>query len=117
MKLTKDNKQINDNTLVMQAAIFQPILIACNTDMTFSDLNSTICRTLPISKVLIKKYLFYLIENELIYYNEKNNVYTTNVEGIHLLIKIELKKFSEKLTLNDILLYTEQTAEHVKRQV
>ncbi len=58
MKLTKDNKQINDITLVMQVAIFQPILISCMTDMTFSDLNSTICRTLPISKVLIKKYYF-----------------------------------------------------------
>ena len=52
-----------------------------------------------------------------IIYNGKNNVYTTNVKGIHLLIKIELKKFNEKLTLDDILLYTEQTAEHVKRQV
>lgn len=107
MKLTKDNKQINDNTLVMQAAIFQPILIACMTYMTFSGPSSTVCRTLPISKVLIKKYLFYLIENELIYYNGKNRAYTTNVKGIHLLLKIELKKFSEKLTLDDILLYTE----------
>ena len=101
----------------MQAANFQPILIACMTDMTFSDLNSTIRRTLPIPKVLIKKYLFYLIENELIYYNGKINAYTINVKGIHLLIKIKLKKFSEKLTLMIILLYTEQTAKHVKKQV
>ena len=107
MKLTKDNKQINDNTLVLHAAIFQPILIACMTDMTFASLSSTICRTLPNSKVLIKKYLFYLIENELISYNGKNRVYITNVKGIRLLLKIELKKFSEKLTLDDILLYIE----------
>jgi predicted transcriptional regulator len=107
MKLTKDNKQINENTLVMQAAIFQPILIACMTDMTFSDLSSAICRTLPISKVLIKKYLFYLIENELISYNGKKRVYTTNVKGIHLLFRIELKKFNERLNLDDILLYVE----------
>ena len=107
MKLIKDNKQINDNTLAMQASITQPILIPCMTDMTFSDLNSIICRTLPISKILIKKYLFYMIENELIYYNGKNTVYTTTVKGIHLLFRIELKKFSKKLTLDDILLYTE----------
>jgi hypothetical protein len=48
-----------------------------------------------------------MIENELIYYNGKNKVYTTTVKGIHLSIKIELKKFSEKLTLDDVLLYTE----------
>jgi hypothetical protein len=48
-----------------------------------------------------------MIENELIYYNGKNNVYTTTVKEIHLSIKIELKKFSEKLTLDDVLLYTE----------
>ena len=77
------------------------------TDGKFSDLNSTICRTFPFCKVLIKKYLFYLIEVELIYYNGKNKVYTTNVKRIHLLFKIELKKFSEKLTHDDILLYTE----------
>ena len=57
--LIKDNKQINDNTLVMQASIFQPILIACMKDMTFSDLNSTICRTLPISTTLIKILILY----------------------------------------------------------
>jgi len=107
MKLIKGNKQINDNTLVMHASIFQPILIACMTDMTFSDLNSTICRTLPVSKILIKKYLFYMIEDELTYYNGKNNIYTATVKGIHLSIKIELKKLSEKLTLDDVLLYTE----------
>lgn len=107
MKLIKDDRKIDNSVIVMQAVIFQPILLTCLKKVSLFHLSSTIQRLLPISDELIKKYIFYLIEYELISYDGENRSFKTSEEGIRLLFKVEYKKYKEKLSVCDILMYVE----------
>ena len=106
MKLIKDEEK-TQNILVMQAVIFQPILIMCLKGSPIQSINWNIQKLLPISDELIKKYLFYLIEYGLISYKGNNHLYFSTDAGINLLFKIEHKKLAEKITTSEILLYLE----------
>jgi Tfp pilus assembly ATPase PilU len=106
MKLIKDQEKTK-NILVMEAVIFQPILLICLRGSSIQRINLNIQRLLPISSELIKKYLFYLIEYGLISYDGSSRSYFSSNEGITLLVKIERKKVTEKLTTSDLLLYLE----------
>ena len=106
MKLIKDEEK-TQNILVMQAVIFQPILLMGVKGSPIQRINWNIQRLLPISKELIKKYLFYLIEYRLINYNGAIHSFYTSNTGVNLLFKIERKKLTEKITTSEILLYLE----------
>ena len=106
MKLIKDEER-TQNILVMQAVIFQPILLMCLKGSPLHAIYLKIQRLLPISPELIKKYLFYLIEYGLISYNGKNHSFFSSDSGLNLLLKIERKKLIEKVTTSEILLYLE----------
>ncbi|HKU83444.1 MAG TPA: hypothetical protein VJP58_05325 [Candidatus Nitrosocosmicus sp.] len=106
MKLIKDEEK-TENILVMQAVIFQPILLVCLKGSSIQNIYLNIQRLLPISNELIKKYLFYLIEYGLISYNGNDHSFFSSNAGINLLFKIEHKKLTEKITTSDILLYLE----------
>ncbi|WP_458747110.1 hypothetical protein [Candidatus Nitrosocosmicus sp. T] len=106
MKLIKDQEKPK-NILVMEAVIFQPILLMCLRGSSIQMINLNIQRLLPISSELIKKYLFYLIEYGLISYDGNSRSYFSSNEGITLLVKIERKKVTEKLTTSDLLLCLE----------
>ena len=106
MKLIKDEEK-TQNILVMQAVIFQPILLMCVKGSPIQRIYCNIQRLFPISKELIKKYLFYLTEYRLINYNGTNHSFYTSNAGVNLLFKIERKKLTEKITTSEILLYLE----------
>ncbi len=106
MKLIKDHEKTK-NILVMEAVIFQPILLICLRGSSIQRINLNIQRLLAISSELIKKYLFYLIEYGLISYDGSSRSYFSSNEGVTLLVKIERKKVTEKLTTSDLLLYLE----------
>src|SRR6185503_16149749 len=106
MKLIRDEER-TQNILVIQAVIFQPILLMCLKGSPLHNIYLNIQRILPISDELIKKYLFYLIEYGLISYNGNDHSYFSSNAGINLLFKIEHKKLTEKITTSDILLYLE----------
>ena len=106
MKLIKDEER-TQNILVMQAVIFQPILLMCLKGSPLHTIYLNIQRILPISDELIKKYLFYLIEYGLISYNGNNHTFFSSDSGLNLLLKIERKKLIEKITTSEILLYLE----------
>ena len=106
MKLIKDEER-TQNILVMQAVIFQPILLLCLKGSPLHNIYLNIQGILPISDELIKKYLFYLIEYGLISYNGKDRSYFSSDAGVNLLFKIERKKLTEKITTSEILLYLE----------
>lgn len=106
MKLIKDQEK-TQSILFMQAIIFQPILLICLRGSSIQNINLNLQRLLPISSELIKKYLFYLIEYELISYFGSNRSYIATNNGIKLLFEIEHKKVTEKISTSDILLYLE----------
>ena len=106
MKLIKDEEK-TQNILVMQAIIFQPILLLCLKGASIQSIYWNIQKLLPISDELTKKYLFYLIEYGLMSYNGNNHSYFSSDAGVNLLLKIERKKLTEKITTSEILLYLE----------
>ena len=106
MKLIKDEER-TQNILVMQAVIFQPILLMCLKGSPLHAIYLNIQRILPISDGLIKKYLFYLIEYGFVSYNGNNQTFFSSDSGLNLLLKIERKKLIEKITTSEILLYLE----------
>ena len=106
MKLIKDEER-TQNILVMQAVIFQPMLLLCLKGSPIQSIYLNVQKLLPISDELIKKYLFYLIEYGLISYNGNNHSYFSSDAGVNLLTKIERKKLTEKITTSEILLYLE----------
>lgn len=106
LKLIKDEEK-TQNILVMQAVIFQPILLMCLKGFTIQQICLNTQRQIPISDELIKKYLFYLIEYNLVTYNGNNQSFFTSNSGVNLLFKIERKKLTEKIKTSEILLYLE----------
>lgn len=106
MKLINEEEG-TQNILVMQAVIFQPILLMCLKGASIQKICSIVHRLLSISDELIKKYLFYLIEYGLVSYNGSSQFHFSSHDGINLLFKIERKKLTEKLTTSEILLYLE----------
>ena len=86
MKLIRDEER-TQNILVIQAVIFQPILLMCLKGSPLHNIYLNIQRILPISDELIKKYLFYLIEYGLISYNGNDHSYFLSDSGSKSIIK------------------------------
>jgi hypothetical protein len=69
--------------------IVECILLLCIREATFDDLMQVI----PLSSPdLLKKYLFYLIDYDLISYNGRNRVYTIKDVGIEILSRTTKEK-------------------------
>lgn len=99
---TSDNE--SGKKIVMKAAILQPILISCFESITISHLCSIVSNIVPINKDVIKKYLFYMIEFNLITYKGKIKSFLIATDGINLLFQIESMKSREKLNASQIFL-------------
>jgi hypothetical protein len=69
--------------------IVEYILLLCLSVATFDDL----MQLMPLSSPeLVKKYLFYLIDYDLIFYNGQNQVYVIRDRGIEVLSTIIKEK-------------------------
>ena len=90
--------------IIMKAVILQPILVSCFEGVTISHLISTVSNIMPIQNDLVKKYLFYMIECNLITYSGRLKSFLIAKDGINLLLQIELMKSKEKLSTDQIFL-------------
>lgn len=90
--------------IVMKAIILQPILVSCFEGVTISHLISTVSSIMPVQNDLVKKYLFYMIECNLITYSGRLKSFLIAKEGINLLLQIELTKSKENLSTEQIFL-------------
>jgi hypothetical protein len=90
--------------IIMKAVILQPILVSCFEGVTISHLVSTVSNIMPIHNDLVKKYLFYMIECNLITYSGRLKSFLIAKDGINLLLQIELMKSKEKLSTDQIFL-------------
>ena len=90
--------------IIMKAVILQPILVSCFEGVTISHLISIVSSIMPIQNELVKKYLFYMIECNLITYNGRLKSFLIAKDGINLLLQIELMKSKEKLNTDQIFL-------------
>ncbi len=82
MKVASSDNE-NGKKIVMKVAILQPILMSCFEGITISHLYSTVSSIMPINKDAIKKYLFYMIEFNLITYRGKIKSFFIATDGIN----------------------------------
>ncbi|MDQ6722684.1 MAG: hypothetical protein M3Z01_00235 [Thermoproteota archaeon] len=98
----------------LQASIVRPILSYCVKRVSFNFLASAIQKIMPLSFSNLKRYLFYLIEYELISYDAQEQKFTIEDGGLGLLDMIDSEKSEEKMDINDITI-TFEFKKYVKR--
>ncbi len=68
--------------------IVEYILLLCTGEVTFDDLMQQMISSSP---KILKKYLFYLIDYDLISYSGKKQIYLIKDKGLELLSRIMMK--------------------------
>jgi len=102
------NNNLNIEPPELQSLYLEPILIlywrysfTCLLEIIHKKLS------LPRSRLKIKKYLFHLINYELVIYDGQRKIYTTNAEGINLLFSIYKEKKLNKINSEDLVVTLE----------
>lgn len=91
----------------LQYVIVERILLSCVNGASINKLVFAMQRILPLPYNTIKKYLFYLINYELISYNGQKQMYTIESVGLDLLAWIESEKKIMALDIKDIVITIE----------
>jgi hypothetical protein len=93
----------------LQSLYLEPILLYSIGGIQFTCLLEIIQKklSLSISYKKIKKYLYHLINYELVIYDGQRKIYTTNTEGINLLFSIYKEKKLNKINSEDLLITLE----------
>jgi len=90
----------------LQGFIVEPILMLCIDGSSFYEIASSLGESLLISSNMIKRYLFFLINYDLVSYNGQKRVFTIEIGGIKILSLIDNEK-KEKTRIEDIVITIE----------
>jgi hypothetical protein len=88
--------------------IVEPILISCINGISICKLSMEIQRLIPLPYDALKKYLFFLINYDLLSYNGKSQVYLTEEWGFDMLVAIDREKRISKVNSKDIVITIEE---------
>ena len=92
----------------LRAVLVEPILQACVSQSSFSELTSIIQEKQPaLSSNSLREYLFYLIEYYFINYHGNSRVFVLTGAGLGLLYMINKEKRISKESINKILINLE----------
>ena len=86
----------------LEASIVEPILTICITGLSFFEISLKMQTMMTLPFTSIKRYLFYLIDYEVIAYNGQKRTFKTTDEGHDLLNMIDKEKTQENTDINDI---------------
>jgi predicted transcriptional regulator len=86
----------------LQATIVEPILKCCINKPSILELSWSVQTMLSLPCYIIKNYLFYLIDYEVISYNGQKRIFTITDRGYELLDMIEKETRQEKKDIKDI---------------
>lgn len=93
----------------LKAAILEHVLLSCINGISIGELLFEMQRTLPLlSHKTLKKYLFYLINYELVSYNGQRKSYLTEDGGLDLLQMINKEKKMAMVDSEDIVITIEK---------
>lgn len=93
----------------LKAAILEHVLLSCINGISIGELLLEMQRTLPLlSHKTLKKYLFYLINYELVSYNGQRKSYLTEDGGLDLLQMINKEKKTAMVDSEDIVITIEK---------
>jgi predicted transcriptional regulator len=94
------NKDIKPPNL--EASIVEPILTICIDGSSIFEISWKIQTITRLSHTTIKRYLFYLIDYEVIIYEGQKQTFKTTNEGHNLLGLIDKEKRQENMDIHDI---------------
>src|ERR671919_714620 len=90
-----NSRQLEEPPLV--AAIVESILEACVSEASILELTCALQRLLPPASDTLKKYLFYLIEYDMVAYRGQKGAYVITYNGLSLYLKLrEIKQWSNQ---------------------
>ena len=81
-------------------------MLLCIDGSSFYEIASSLGESLLISSNMIKRYLFFLINYDLVSYNGQKRVFTIEIGGIKILSLIDNEK-KEKTRIEDIVITIE----------
>jgi predicted transcriptional regulator len=94
------NKDIKSPEL--EASIVEPLLTICIEGLSIFEISWKIQTIMLLPYFIIKRYLFYLIDYEVMRYDGQKQIFTTTYEGHNLLDMIDKEKKQENNNINDI---------------
>lgn len=97
----------NTKSPKLKAVVLEPVLLSCINGITVRDLFFEMQRTLSLPYETLKKYLFVLINNELITYDGQKQLYITEEGGFDLLQMINKEKKMMMVDSEDIVITIE----------
>ena len=93
----------------LKAVILEHVLLSCINGISIGELLFEMQRTFPLlSHKTLKKYLFYLINYELVSYNGQIKSYLTEDGGLDLLQMIDKEKKMAMVDSEDIVITIEK---------
>lgn len=75
----------NIDPVYLKVAITEPILLACINGSSFSEIYLSLQRMIPTSELILKKYIYYLVNNSFISYDGIRKIYLIEASGLDLL--------------------------------
>ena len=91
----------------LEAIIVEQILAICVNGARFNELKDAIQKVASFSHYILKKYLFYLIEYDIISYQGQNQMYVITWEGLNLMYIINIGKRMRWSDTEDIVVCLE----------
>jgi predicted transcriptional regulator len=96
------NKDIKSPEL--EASIVEPMLTICIEGLSIFEISWKIQTMMVLPYIIIKRYLFYLMDYEVMRYDGQKQIFTTTYEGHNLLDMIDKEKKQENNDINDIII-------------
>ena len=75
----------NTNPVYLKIAITEPVLLACINGSSFSEIYLSVQRVIPTSELVLREYIFYLLNSSFISYNGIEKIYFIEPAGLELL--------------------------------
>ena len=103
------NNNIDVESPELQSIYLEPILLYCIRDISFTYILKIIQKNLSlyISNNNIERYLYHLINYELVIYDGQRNIFITKNEGIDLLFLIHKEKKINRINSEDLIITLE----------
>ncbi|MDN5868017.1 MAG: hypothetical protein L0H55_11565 [Candidatus Nitrosocosmicus sp.] len=95
------------NPVYLKVAITESILLSCIKGSSFSEIESHIPRVISTSKVVLREYLYHLVNNSFMSYNRVKKVYFIEANGWNLLYRIYSQRESSILDYTDLIIKIE----------
>lgn len=96
-----NSRQLEEPPLV--AAIVEPILEGCVSEASLLELTCALQRLLPTPSNTLKKYLFYLIEYDMVAYRGQKGAFVITYNGLSLLFEIKRERIMVKSDSYDLV--------------